>query len=167
MGWQLIEELFNSVLLSGAVHIRDLFLRQAGKIQLYLHGSNVKSDQETHITRAPHATFGYCFISSPTYKGRRLCYIRPVTGFVLKIRGPDEPTQQTWLVSDKTSTKLLNCFSGMQFAVTIRGYRKLCTFNVLIIPTPFRAGQQPSWNSKFPSTIYHTRHDAFQKTGAV
>lgn len=30
------------------------------------------------------------------------------------------------------------------------GYHKLCTFNVLIIPTPFRAGQQPGGNSKFP-----------------
>lgn len=66
-----------------------------------------------------------------------------MTGPVLKIRDPDEPTQQTWLASDKTSTQLLNCFSGMQFAVTIRGYRKLCTCNVLITPSPFRAGQQP------------------------
>lgn len=74
-----------------------------------------------------------------------------MTGFALKIRDPDEPAQQTWIVSDKTSTQLLNCFSGMQFAVTIRrGYHKLCTFNVLIIPTPFRAGQQPRGNSKFP-----------------
>lgn len=121
MGWQLIEELFNSVFLSRAVDVRDLLFRQAGEIQLDLPRRKQRSDRGTHVTHALQVSFSSRFTSGPIYEGKRLRYIRAVTVFVLKIRDPDEPAQQTWIVSDKTSTQLLNCFSGMQFAVTIKG----------------------------------------------
>lgn len=95
MGWQLIQKLFNSVFLSRAVNIRDLLLWQAGEIQLDLTGRNTEfSLRDTHHPSTA-SSFSYCFISGLIEEGRKLRYIRPLTGFVLKIRDPDEPAQQT------------------------------------------------------------------------
>lgn len=94
MGWQLIEKLFNSVFLSRAVNVRDLLFWQAGEIQLDLPRRKQRSDKG-HVTHALQVSFSSCFISGPMREGRRLRYIRAVTVFVLKIRDPDEPAQQT------------------------------------------------------------------------
>lgn len=40
MWWQLVQKLFNPVFLSGAVHVRDLVLRQASKVKLDLWGQH-------------------------------------------------------------------------------------------------------------------------------
>lgn len=81
MGRQLIEKLFNPVLLSRAVNIRDLLLWQAGKIQLYLHRRNGKSDQEKRSTQA---AFSYCFISSLITKEAGYATLEPWQGLCWK-----------------------------------------------------------------------------------
>jgi len=94
VGWQLIEKLFDSVFLSRAVNVRDLLLWQAGEIQLDLMGRNAEFRPRDTLVALP-APFSYRCISSLIYEGRPFHCIRPMTGFVRKIREPDEPAQQT------------------------------------------------------------------------
>lgn len=60
MRWQLVQKLFNPVFLSRAVNIRDLFLWQAGKVELNLweqHTMDAINTQKEGLSSLPIFTF--------------------------------------------------------------------------------------------------------------
>lgn len=81
MWWQLVQKLFNPVFLSGAVHIRDLVLRQASKVKLDLWGQH----RMDAINTQKEGLSGRVFIS-PSFGGG--------SAPLQLMRGPAEPTQQ-------------------------------------------------------------------------
>lgn len=71
---QLIQELFDSELLSGTVNIRDLVLRQTGEIQLDLEHTEQKTDgRHTHTHTLCILSFGSTMLTPTTRKMNLNC----------------------------------------------------------------------------------------------
>lgn len=77
---QLVQKLFNPVFLSGAVHVRDLVLRQASKVKLDLWGQHRMDAINTQKEG----------LSGPVFTSSSFRCLPPLQ----LMRGPAEPTQQ-------------------------------------------------------------------------